>query len=709
MAVKNYHLIKYFSLCFLFAIACCVKAQEPTTQVSNLQVSNITCTSALLEWSNGNGDRRLLILKEGSAVDGNPTDGTAYSANPQFGIGEEIGTGNFVVFAGPINLVNIQNLKPWTTYHVKAFEYNDNSANPDYYPIAPPVTNFTTYGFDIDFDFVTNDSCWYNNSYDFTNNSTTNIPAVTYVWNYGDGNTSNELNPSHTYNAGGDFDVSLTIFPNYGCMDTAKANIIVIPQPNIDIGVDDSAQCLTGNEFQFLNNTTYPNINKLGLVRTWDFGDGTNAITNRPKKSYTIPNNYTVYNYVEMIYNNLRTGCKDTSSLEVVVYPDPTGSIIVSDTTNCIGKNTISFQNLALNVINYNWNFGDGNSSSSSSPTHSYSAPGDYAVIHTAESSFGCISRDTIDIKARNRKISSFVGLSGPVCNSLVPISLTPTDPSGLFFGRGVNNFSYTPNVTGTDTVRYIVSDPFCPDTTQVIVDVLNAPQPNLGTDQNLCNQTEFTISDNIAGNYLWSNDSTTTSIRVNNTGVYWLEVDDGTCKGRDSIYVYFGLPPVLPVLSDTIICKNSFIRYAFSNPDTDYEWNDGSTDSFKIITKGGLYSVTAANPCGVSSATFNVNQLTEDCNVIIPSAFSPNGDGLNEIFEPVLLSDSIQVTQFIIFNSFGEIIFQASDDNLAWDGTYKGKKVQGSQNYFYLLYYTLPLPDETQKGTLKGSVFLLE
>lgn len=703
-------IIRYLlTIGLVWSLAGNLYAQEPSVQVSNLSVSNITCNSALLQWSNGNGDRRLIVIKEGSAVDGNPVDGTAYSANPSFGNGQQIGTGNYVVFAGPVNLVNVQNLKENTTYHIKAYEYNDNGGSPDYYPIAPPVASFTTYGFNIDFDFSFTDSCWYNNSYTFSNNSTTNIPSPNYVWNFGDGSTSNASDPAHSYATGGEFKVSLTIFPNFGCQDTFESNIIVIPQPNIDIGVDDSAQCLSGNEFQFINNTTYPNINKLGLVRTWDFGDGTSAITNRPKKTYETPNPYRVFNYVEMIYNNIRTGCKDTSFVDLVVYPDPTGAIVISDSVNCIGKNSITFQNLAGNIIDYNWEFGDGNTSKSDAPTHNYSMPGNYQVIHTAESSFGCLSRDTIDIYARNRRISSFVGLSGPVCNSLMPINLVPSDPEGEFFGRGVSGFTYTPDIVGRDTVSYIISDTFCPDTTQLIVDVLSSPQPDLGPDQNLCNQTVFTLQESISGNYLWSNDSTSPSIQVNRTGVYWLEVDDGICKGRDSVYVFFGLPPALPVIGDTIICKNSFIRFDLDNPDTDYLWNDGSTDSFKVITKGGFYSVTATNPCGNTSVSFNINQLTEDCNVLIPSAFSPNSDGLNDVFRPILLSDSIQVNQFIIFNNYGEILFEGEGQNITWDGKANGTKVPGNQNYFYLLYYTLPLPGETQKGTLQGSVFILE
>lgn len=685
-----------------------VYGQEPTIQITNLSVSNISCNSALLQWTNGNGDRRIIIMKEASAVDQNPSDGSSYSTSPVFGSGEELGTGNYVVFIGPVSLVNVQGLKPNTTYHVKAYEYNENGGSPDYLPTAPPVTSFSTYGFSVDFDFSYADSCWYNNNFNFTNNSVSTLPSTTYIWNFGDGQTSNDLNPSHSYASGNEYEVSLTIFPNYGCKDTFKTSLLVIPKPVIDIGVDDSAQCLTGNYFTFINNTSYPNINSLGLTRTWNFGDGTTAVTNKPQKVYATDDSFTVYNYVEMVYNNLPTGCYDTASLELIVFPDPAGSVTVSDTIQCIGKNGLTFDNPVANIIDYQWDLGDMNTASTKTVTHSYTNPGDYTVVHRAESSFGCVSRDTVRVIARNRRISSFVGLSGPICFSNSSISLTPSDASGTFYGKGVNGLSYTPANIGRDTVTYVVADNFCPDTTMVIVDVLAAPQPNIGMDQNLCNQSSFTLQEGISGAYLWSDGSTNPSLDVTTTGTYWLEVDDGTCKGRDSAYIYFGIPPVLPSISDTFLCKNSFISFNFSNFDTRYLWNDGSRDSSRVITSGGLYSVTASNPCGTSNATFNINQLDEDCNVLMPNAFSPNDDGKNDIFTPTLLSDSIIVTKFLIFNTYGEILFEGKDQNIIWDGTYQNSKVMGNKNYFYLLYYTLPIPENTQKGKLTGSVFLI-
>ena len=91
------------------------------------------------------------------------------------------------------------------------------------------------------------------------------------------------------------------------------------------------------------------------------------------------------------------------------------------------------------------------------------------------------------------------------------------------------------------------------------------------------------------------------------------------------------------------------------------------------------------------------------------PNAFSPNGDGINDLFTPVLLSDSIIIEQMIVFNTYGEILFKGDKNKFSWDGKYQEELVQGNQNYYYLIYYTLPIPGNNQKGKLSGSVYIIE
>ncbi|MBL0135424.1 MAG: hypothetical protein IPP79_16360 [Chitinophagaceae bacterium] len=89
----------------------------PTVQATTASAGSITATSLQLNWVNGSGNRRMVLMKAGSAVDANPVDNGAYTANSGFGSGTVIGTGNYVVYSGTGNSILVTGLSPSTTYH----------------------------------------------------------------------------------------------------------------------------------------------------------------------------------------------------------------------------------------------------------------------------------------------------------------------------------------------------------------------------------------------------------------------------------------------------------------------------------------------------------------------------------------------------------------------------------------------------------------
>lgn len=101
----------------------------PVTQSSGLTISAVTGNSMTLNWTNGDGFGRMVVMKAGSAVDSNPVDLTTYSASPNFGFGTQLGSGNYVVYRGTANSVTISNLQPGTLYHISLFEYNGSNSS----------------------------------------------------------------------------------------------------------------------------------------------------------------------------------------------------------------------------------------------------------------------------------------------------------------------------------------------------------------------------------------------------------------------------------------------------------------------------------------------------------------------------------------------------------------------------------------------------
>jgi hypothetical protein len=106
---------------------------EPTTQASGINFTSVTQNAFTINWTNGNGASRIVVVKSGSAVNSDPADGTSYTANTVFGSGAQIGTGNYVVFAGnSASSVTVTGLAGATTYHVAVYEYNGSGGGENY-------------------------------------------------------------------------------------------------------------------------------------------------------------------------------------------------------------------------------------------------------------------------------------------------------------------------------------------------------------------------------------------------------------------------------------------------------------------------------------------------------------------------------------------------------------------------------------------------
>ncbi|MGJ8592075.1 MAG: choice-of-anchor J domain-containing protein [Aquaticitalea sp.] len=138
---------------------------SPTVQASAFTATNINAATgtATLNWTGGNGDNVLVVARAGGAVDADPTSGITYTADTSFGDGDEIGTGNFVVYNGPADTVNLNSLLDNTTYHVAIYEYNNTAVcyneteltGTFYVPCTASILPFTE-----GFEGMTIPTCW---------------------------------------------------------------------------------------------------------------------------------------------------------------------------------------------------------------------------------------------------------------------------------------------------------------------------------------------------------------------------------------------------------------------------------------------------------------------------------------------------------------------------------------------------------------------
>ena len=319
----------------------------------------------------------------------------------------------------------------------------------------------------------------------FTNNST---GASTSLWDFGDGTTSTETSPAHTYvNQSGVLQVmtvSLTVSNWAGCISTSQQNITVYPAPNFSFSAQPDSGCTP-----LL--VTFPSV--LGAVNyQWDFGDGSTGGGPTPQHTYLNNTDSTLHFLVKLVATNA-FGCTDSTSGVIVVHPSPVAQFNLGASTGCHPLVT-TLTNASQGASSYHWSYGDGQSSDTLALVHghgwyNYSGPGasSYPVSLTATSDHGCTNTATSTVQVYPQVNAVFVADSAG-CSPMNPhfVNLSTGASSYLWtFGDGGGSVSTNPshsyNHNGlADTLFHpvlIANSPFgCSDTATATVLVHPAP-----------------------------------------------------------------------------------------------------------------------------------------------------------------------------------------------------------------------------------------
>jgi len=129
------------------------------------------------------------------------------------------------------------------------------------------------------------------------------------------------------------------------------------------------------------------------------------------------------------------------------------------------------------------------------------------------------------------------------------------------------------------------------------------------------------------------------------------------------------------------------------------YLWDDGSIfSSTEITTEGWHWLEVTDENCGQGRDSIFLTWKDCSCEVVFPNAFSPNGDQVNDTFEPVLADCDYEIYDLKIYSRWGEVVFAANDKQLGWDGFFKGKKATTGVYIFCLNYQTMEDIDLRQK-----------
>lgn len=221
--------------------------------------------------------------------------------------------------------------------------------------------------------------CEKGNTFVFENKSLSVNGFLEYNWNFDDGNTSDIINPTHSFKQVGTYAVSHEVVSDDNCRDTFVLNVNVYPMPQADFIIDNPSQCLQNNIFVFQNQSTI--ADSVGIVESkWFYGNGDSSSMQSPSYSYSQFGEYEVSAMVFSIHN-----CSDTTQRLLSVKPMPVAQFSVIDTGFCLLGNKFEFVNKSFIAdtsiaLVYNWNFGDLASSSLVNSSHSYLNDSSYLV-----------------------------------------------------------------------------------------------------------------------------------------------------------------------------------------------------------------------------------------------------------------------------------------------------------------------------------------
>jgi gliding motility-associated-like protein len=363
-----------------------------------------------------------------------------------------------------------------------------------------------------------------------------------------------------------------------------------------------------------------------------------------------------------------------------------------NDSTLCAG------QSMLLNAGNpgasYHWQ------DNTTAATYNVTTAGNYSV--TVSDTSGCLGIDTASISYSTLPPVVNLGSDSTYCGNFT--RTLSTGDAGTLWSTGATAAQITVNSAGTYWAALSNGCGAARDT--VVINQNVPPLVDLGNPASICNGDSVLLQPVInAANFIWSTGAGTSSIYAAQPGVYWIEVwDSSSCRHRDSVLVTGGVPPSFTLGKDTSICSNEGYRLRIPLPNLQYHWQDNSSDSIYYAFASGTYSVTVSNNCGSASDAIKLEIHADECALAVPTAFTPDGDGVNDLFRGISRCGTSQYDMHV-FNRWGEQVFETQDVLDGWDGMFRNVMQPMGVFVYYIRYFNLC---ENKVKNIAGNVTLL-
>ncbi len=400
---------------------------------------------------------------------------------------------------------------------------------------------------------------------------------------------------------------------------------------------------------------TFTNTSTNAATSTWDFGDGSPTDTARtPQHIYTRPGTYQAQ---LVAFNPVACRLRDTAYVTIIVDSNAISGTIEVDTGRPCAPYIINITNNVTTPgsASFSWDFGDGNTSAVRNPlTHQYADTGTYNVRLIVSDGAACNSPDTFrqDVQLRDLRVSGLFESPDSVCVGLggLLFQSTTTNATSIawFFGDGDTSSQIAPlhvySAPGSYTVVLVSSNP------------------------NACNITDTAHK--------------TITILTLPTA-------------------QFDYAPITPTPNMPIDFINQSVnanRYRWTFGDGEISSEENPSHLYKTSSTF-IACLTAASREGCLDTV--CREVVADVRIAcdVPNAFSPNGDGVNDI----LYVRGAAITSFVfkLYNRWGQLIFETTDLQKGWDGTWNGKLQEADAYAFTLTAFFVDGTTFTKKGNI--------
>ena len=464
---------------------------------------------------------------------------------------------------------------------------------------------------------------------------------------------------------------------NLGCNATDTVKVIVRPRPSFTL-TNDTTIC-SGFSVQL-------NANGTG-ISSYSWAPPTGLSSTNISNPVANPKDTTEY-FVTVTDGN---GCTNTDSVTVNVAPLPVISTI-NDTTICPGT-SVTLTTTGNNSNTYSWRPGTGlNNAGIKNPVASPKTQTKYIV--TATTTSGCKSKDSVTVSLYPAATITTSNDTTICHDTNVQLSASggvnySWSPAGSLNNPDIANPVANPDAT-TNYIVTVTDGNSCAYKDSVKVSVIEKAQFSISPDQSVCPEQSVTISATGGGTYQWSPDTAfanpslaTQTVTPGETTTYTVTINaNNFCNDQSVKSTTVSIKPdaVIGTRKDNDIdCIHTGTRLYAAGAAT-YEWSpttglDDATKSNPMcsIDATTTYIVKGTTSAGCTGYDTITVYVTNDGGDIfqMPSAFTPNGDGLNDCFGISKWGD-ITNLQFEIFNKWGNLVFRTTNPSECWDGNYK-------------------------------------